>query len=315
MPEAGGGGSFRNARPSGPDELVPGDLASRLAREIISYARRLNLAAGTHLSEHRLAREFKVSRTPIRLALQRLAGMDVVEYRDKRGYFLRSGASLENASSFSAQAAEDPLYYRIADDRLSGTLETRFTESELCRRYAVSRARLARLLARMVQEGWLDRLPGQGWEFQPILTSSSALAQSYDYRIQIEPAAVRYPGYEIDHAAFALLRAQQRAMAERDISGFTSLEIFKAGADFHETIVRCSGNAFFLAGIVRVNRLRRLMAYRLHGDRGRIGDEARDHLQLLDMIEDGDREGAALFLERHLMRTKLFKLRSGEDSR
>ncbi|MDP9050822.1 MAG: GntR family transcriptional regulator, partial [Acidobacteriota bacterium] len=145
-------------------------LFSRLAGQIIDRARLLKLEAGAHLPELELAEAFRVSRTPVRTALQLLEQMDVVESRANRGFFLKTSAqSLERMSSALVQREEDPIYFRIAEDRLAGILATRVTETELMRRYGVPRSRLLKLFARMTKEGWLERLPGHGWEFLPVL--------------------------------------------------------------------------------------------------------------------------------------------------
>ncbi len=67
-------------------------LPARLASQIIDRARQLSLPAGTHLAEQDLANTFRVSRTPVRMALRALQDMDVVESRPNRGFFLKRAA-------------------------------------------------------------------------------------------------------------------------------------------------------------------------------------------------------------------------------
>lgn len=287
------------------------DLRSRLARQIIEFAQSCGFESGAHLPEQKLADALKVSRTPIRQALQFLEEMMVVESRLNRGFFLtRNASELQPGTMSDAELEEDPLYFRIAEDRLTGRLEARATESEMVRRYGVSRARLIRVLAQMTKEGWLGRLPRQGWEFLPMLSSTKAYQDSYEYRRIIEPAALRSPNYEIDPVAFAKLRAQQQEMLEGGLFRYSIAQTFQINSHFHETIVRCSQNAFLLDGIQRINRLRRLIEYRLHKDRARLVHECKDHVHLLDLIEAGKQEDAARFLELHLssaLKSKLTK--------
>ena len=141
-----------------------GGLPGRLADEIVAWARREGLEPGAHLAESSLAETFRVSRTPVRLALQALEAEGAVERHRNRGFFLRAlpAAPAPPAGEEDAAAGDDPLYFRIADDHLAGRIGPRVTEKELLRRYGVPRAQLLRLLARMVREGWLERLPGQG---------------------------------------------------------------------------------------------------------------------------------------------------------
>ncbi len=289
-------------------------LPSRLAAQIIERAKHMRLTAGTHLVEQELADAFRVSRTPVRMALRVLADMDLVESRPNRGFFLKHPAprigSLEGFVKPPPEGAdEDPLYFRIAEDRLNGEVEQRCTEAELARRYGVSRPRLLRLLSRMAQEGWVARLPGHGWEFQPLLTSSQSYEQGYRYRMLIEPQALLEPGFHLSAAMIAHARSQQLAMLEGGIQHWSSSETFAANSVFHEIIVSGAGNPFLLEGLRRVNRLRRLLEYRMHQFRPRLVRECRDHLELLDMIERGDYPQAAAFLREHLDSARLAKTR------
>ncbi len=302
----------------GKEEVSAHNLASRLAVQIIERARQTGMEAGAHLTEQELADAFRVSRTPVRMALRVLQDMELVENRPNRGFFLTPKASQPDAGS-GAQAArdgadEDPLYFQIAEDRLSGALGERCTEAELARRYGASRARIVRLLARMAQEGWIERLPGHGWSFQAALTSREAYDQGYRYRMLIEPAALLEPGYHLAPEIIAETRSQQLAMLAGGIQHWSRSETFGANASFHEVIVGGASNPFLLGGLRRVNRLRRLHEYRtlLH-HRDRLVHECEDHLRLLDLIGAGDYAAAAAALEKHIDRSRQAKARIMAD--
>ena len=296
------------------EEVSSHNLASRLAAQIIERARQLGMSAGAHLTEQELADAFRVSRTPVRMALRVLQDMKLVENRPNRGFFLTQAAGEANANT-GIQAApdgadEDPLYFQIAEDRLTGSLGERCTEAELARRYGASRARVLRLLSRMAQEGWIERLPGHGWSFQPALTAGQAYDQGYRYRMLIEPAALREPGYHLATETIAEARAQQKAMLAGGIQHWSRSETFTANANFHEVIVAGASNPFLLGGLRRVNRLRRLHEYRtLLQHRDRLVHECEDHLRLLDLIEAGEHEAAATLLHEHLERSRVAKAR------
>lgn len=281
-------------------------LPSRLAEEIVAWARREGLEPGAHLPEAGLAEMFRVSRTPIRLALQALEADGRVERHRNRGFFLRD---LPDATPAAAEEApgDDPLYFRIADDHLAGRIGPRVTEQELLRRYGVPRSQLLRLLARMVREGWLERRRGQGWEFQPVLRSPGTYNQAYRFRLLIEPAALLEPGYRLDRATAARLRAEQGAMLAGGWQSFSSAETHRIGAEFHEGIVGGSGNPFLIEALRQVNRMRRLIEYRIHVDRSRLVRICGEHLRILDLIEAGSLEEASAFLRVHLLGSRLAK--------
>jgi DNA-binding GntR family transcriptional regulator len=289
--------------------LRPGSLPARLAAQIVGRASNLKLPVGSHLAEQSLADELRVSRTPIRLALRLLSRMGVVEKRNNRGYFLKkAGETLTTAPTVPSDNEEDPLYFKIAEDRLAQRLDPEFSEVELLRRYGVTRTRILRLLSRMANEGWVSRNPGRGWEFQPVLDSLHAYEHAYRFRMLIEPAALREPGYEMEKATLQRLRIQQEKMLEGGMVHYSRFELFQIGSNFHEEIVNGSKNAFFVDGIRRVNRLRRLMEYHVHKDRISLISEYDDHLSLLKLIETKQLEEAAVFLHRHLANAMKKKL-------
>lgn len=286
---AGRGGSRRRA------------LAAGLAARIVAHARTEGVPPGSQLKEQHLADALRVSRTPIREALRLLESTQVVESRPNRGFFLLDTGerALQAVQSLDSQT-EDPAYVRIAEDRLDGVLPSRVSESEMIRRYGLAPSHLQRLLARMTREGWVERLPGQGWEFQPILDSPHALERSYRFRMLVEPAALLEPEYHLSPAALQRLVAQQEADLAGRTAHLTPSEVFERGAAFHETIVGASGNPFLLDAIRRVNRLRRLIEYRLPTPADRRRTQSRDNLKLLRMLEAGQQAEAAEFLRRHL---------------
>lgn len=278
----------------------PPALPSKLAQQILSYIADNRIEQETHLGEERLAAYLKVSRTPVRAALEFLAGMEIVEKRPNKGYFLKADPGALVSRPLVDENAEDLIYYRIVEDRLSGVLPVRISEMELMRRYGVTKSWLSNLLRRMSQEGWIERLPGKGWEFLPVLISEEAYDQMYQFRMLVEPAALVQKDFHLAPGDLARLRSLQRAMLDGGILRFSRAETFQIGAQFHETIVAGSRNPFFVDAIQRMNRLRRLLDYRAHGDRSRLVHTCKEHLDLLDLIEAGKLQQAADFLREHI---------------
>ncbi|MEI6283393.1 MAG: GntR family transcriptional regulator [Alphaproteobacteria bacterium] len=66
-------------------------LHNRIASQIVERVRAQRLQAGEHLGEQDLADAFRVSRSPVRVALKLLEHMAVVQRRPNQGFFLRQG--------------------------------------------------------------------------------------------------------------------------------------------------------------------------------------------------------------------------------
>lgn len=171
---------------------------------IVEQIQRQNLSEGTHLVEQALADAFQVSRSPVREALRILEKERIVGFRPNRGFFLARPAGEIPLLEIELPVPEEEEKYRqIAEDRFRGRLQGHISETELMSRYGISRVRLMKILMRMTQEGWLERRPGHGWSFPPILDNAEALDQGYRFRMLIEPAALLEPSYRVDPVLFA----------------------------------------------------------------------------------------------------------------
>lgn len=288
-------------------------LQQRVAREIVSYARREDLAAGHHLTRLALAREIGTSHNPVEIALAHLARIGVVKHEPDRGYFLaRPARELREAVERLHPARDDPLYYRIADRRLTHRLPDVVTEAELIRTFKVSRTEVRRALLHIQRDGWAERRAGHGWTFLPLIDSPEAYEESFEIRRAIEPAAILSPKFRPDPEALAALIRQQEFMAANGYRTMSPVEWADINARFHESICAWSHNRFFLQTMRRLNQLRRLVEYKViagnHGAPRKA--HAKQHVAILRALESGDRAHAAALLRAHLEGAQREKVRA-----
>ena len=280
---------------------VSGRLATQIALKIVELIHDQGLMPGAHLRSQELANAFKVSRAPVTAALKLLEESGIVRSERHRGYFVqKTGEASTYAGTSPLNEDDDRVYFQIAEDHLSGQLTSRVSENDLIRRYAVTRMRVQNVLTRASNEGWVERLPGHGWEFLAVLTSSNAYEQAYRFRADIETAALQLDTFSVDERAFRTARVQQISLLDGDIFRLSRAQLFEMNSKFHEMVVECSGNAFYIDALKRVNRLRRLMEYRITLDRTRLIRQCREHLEILDLLEAGRREEAVPFLRAHI---------------
>jgi DNA-binding GntR family transcriptional regulator len=289
-------------RSSSPPVAEPAPL---LADRLLDLIARGDHPIGHRLTEQTLADALGVSRSPVRKALRYLEGLGAVGSNPNRGFFVAArAAALRRLKLPRNLDSDESAYLRIVEDRLSERLPEAVSDSELMQRYDLSRLQVQRILNRMAREGMTERNAGRGWTFRPVLNTVEAHRESYRFRMIIEPAALLEPTFRVDAAAFARVRHEQLQMLDGGIETWSPSERFRVGADFHETIVACSGNRFLLDALQNVNRLRRVVEYRLQTrssvDRARLHRQCEEHLALLDLIESGDRMEAAHELRRHL---------------
>ena len=281
-------------------------IASQLAAQIAAYIRAENAPKGTRLVERKLAEQLRVSRSPVRSALRLLAEDGIVGVTERGGFVV---VDPRRAPATRPQAGEEDVYLSIARDRLNGALPDKVTESSLMRQYGLTKAALAAVLRRISGEGWIERLPGHGWLFSPMLTSMQSYEDSYRFRMVIEPAALLEPNFLLDRAALEACRAEQQKLADGAIWKISNAKLFDINSRLHETIIACSRNAFFIEGLARINKVRRLLEYRQSLDRKRALVRCHEHLSLVDLLLAGKTEQASRFMFRHLSTVSVEKTR------
>ncbi|NVO12416.1 MAG: GntR family transcriptional regulator [Rhodoplanes sp.] len=274
-------------------------LTHQLAARITDIIRTANVPKGMRLVERKLAEQLRVSRSPVRNALRLLEAEGVVGGADGGGYVVLD-PQLASEPRATPTPSDEETYYRIARDRLDGTLPERVTENALVRRYRLTRVQLTKILRRIAGEGWIARLPGHGWEFLPVLTSMQAYEDSYRFRQTIEPAAILEPGFVLDRDALVACRAEQQRLLDGDIWTVSNATLFDLNSRLHEAIVTCSRNTFFIDALKRVDTLRRLIEYKQSLDRKNAVVRCREHVVLVDLLLANNREEASALMRRHL---------------
>lgn len=283
----------------------PSGLHLSLARRIAALAAERRWPAGFHLREMEIAREFEVSRTPVRAAFGVLAGQGLVENRTNQGFFLsRDGAELEAAERSLPAAQEEDVLQAILRDREAGRLPEQLIETDLLEAYGIGRSGLRKVLLRLAEDGLVKRRRGHGWSFVPSLASSQAREESYRFRLIIECMGLQEPGFRVDKHQFARSRAAHEAFIA-DLHRSPSVERFFAiNAGFHAMLATCSGNRFLLQAMEAQNALRRLTDYADYGelDADALLKSCREHLAILDALEQGDINWAVILMRQHLTR-------------
>ncbi len=175
---------------------------------------------GDRLDEVRLAERFRVSRTPLREALQRLARSGLVELIPRRGAFVRQPGPVELMEMFEVMAEVEAVCGRLAAVRIS----------------------------------------------------DSALADLHD--------------------------ANQKCQAAVDCQNSETYYI--ENERFHKIIYKQSGNSFLETETGNLHR--RLKPFRRQQLRlrGRMAQSMAEHRSILEALESGDPEAAAVALRGHV---------------
>lgn len=274
-------------------------LQGRLARQILQHMHDAGLSIGDALTERTLAKQFGVSRSPVRNALKLLTEQRLIKFEPATGYQVAlANSDLEARLADVPDTAADTLYMTILRDRFAGRIDRQIGESEIKRLYNVSSGLLMDVLLRMFDEGLIRRGQGHGWLFTPMVNTVEGYRASYEFRLALEPSAMQSSRYKVDPVQFERLYAEQMKLLKG--GDLTGREFFEYNTRFHETLVEFSQNEFLLQAIRQHNQLRRVVEYESFYQRARVAESAREHLAVLDALKKGDLEWAATLMRRHL---------------
>ncbi len=276
--------------------------------QIIELIYNQKLPVGAHLSAQSLADQLSLSRSPINKALAVLEEKGIVSRQPHKGCFLEKPiqAPLNQFLSDLQLIKTDPVnqvYFQIAEDRLQGILDDEFSEKQIKQRYELTAAQLQSVLNRIADEGWAYKKPGYGWAFSPMLTTPESLIQTYRLRLALEPAALLEPGYHLDQQTLERCRETELRILEDGSDAYTPDQIHQRGVKFHLALVEASGNPFFIDTMNRIHRVRRLLSYRSMKDRKRHKEHAKQHLDILNLLEQKKNVEASEALRHHLEST------------
>ena len=272
-----------------------------LTRKILDILRHEQAEEGFHVREQWLADALGVSRSPVRTALKQLAQLDILRAEQNQGYFLRASPGSPQFDSVSLpDTTEDLIYRRIASERFANLLGNPVSVAALVRRFETSRSVVLKVLARMREEGLVEKTPGHGWLFGPALNDEASYRESYRYRLLAEPAALLEPGFDLPPRRLARLKRQHGAILETGLESQSIGALFALDAEFHDAIAAACGNRFLAQALRQQTRLRRLSEYEKYNSRERLRDSFAEHLAILTAIEGGDLTAAAEHMRAHL---------------
>ncbi len=279
-----------------------------VSRQIVELVKNHDWGVGSHLPAQMLADRLRVSRQPVNEALALLHEKGFLTRERNRGYFVSELFSqplsdIVNNLGLPENDVVTSVYFQIAEDLLKHALPQEFSEQLIKNRYGLTAAQLNAVLGRIAQEGWAERRPGYGWTFSSMLSTPDSLLQSYRLRLALEPAALLEPGYRLERNVLAQCRATELHLLNGHIMTASADELHNRGVRFHESLVEASGNNFFIDTIRRVNRVRRLLSYRSMQQRERYPEHCRQHLHILELLEQDKNQEASVLMREHLNHT------------
>ncbi|WP_105401761.1 MULTISPECIES: GntR family transcriptional regulator [Neorhizobium] len=273
-------------------------LQQDLMRRIVDVIHEDNLQPGARLRQNQLADRLRVSRTPVRMALELLKSRGFVQHEQNKGMTL--SAIPPKVETLEAPPADEELLVAIAKLRRDGELPEQFAELELMRLTGQERTPVRQALIKLEGLGVIQRRKGYGWQFFDPVRDVRAREESYDFRLLIECAAILSPDFSLSADWIRSMRSRHEAMLSAAWTDASSVTLFEMNAEFHLGISAASGNRYIEEAMNRQNQLRRLSNYNWQHGADRVAVTCREHLEILERLAVGDNEVAAALMRKHL---------------
>ena len=219
----------------------------------------------------------------------------------KKGVYLKVDASSEAFEKVILPVPEtERIYRQIASERFASLIGDQISVADLVRRFETSRSVIQKVLARMQEEGLVEKTAGHGWVFGPALNDEASYRESYRYRLLIEPAALLEDRFHLPAAELDALRRMHHAALSSGLANETISSLFDIDAEFHDTLAEACGNRFLSQAIRQQTRLRRLSDYEKYTARERLIQSFEEHSSILDAIENDTYAEAAERMSLHI---------------
>ena len=170
------------------------------------------------------------------------------------------------------------------------------SESELARKSHLSRTPIREALCRLVEEGYVERIPGRGFHVARI--TMKLIQDTFEVRRLLEGQAAACAAER--HDAPMLLRLRQLAPLPAPIGEEGRRAARETNALFHMAVAEASGNSLLIELVQHcLDQVDRFMA---HGIRLQTvaSETTAEHIEIVDAVGRRDTAAAGQAMERHL---------------
>ncbi len=305
-------------------EKSSGDMRTGARYEMIRQAldeaiRRGEVPAGLVLLEGPLAEVFGTSRVPVRRALGLLHEQGLIARFEGRGFIVAAeGQEVEpqrlqlNRSVLGLCSQDELVDTRSSGEKVFSDLQEALStcmvfghyqvnEGGAAEFYNISRSIIREALMRLRDRGLVEKEPYTQWLTGPL--TAREISEHYEIRASLEPVALRKAASNIprQHLVESLVRLQQLEKGQFSLALLERVE-----EDLHIHCLAPSGNKTMLA-MLRQSQSPLNVTRIFYDMLGIDVDESmlNEHRLVLQMLQQGAYDAAALGLQEHLRRAQV----------
>lgn len=194
----------------------------------------------------------------------------------------------------------DEGYIRLRQAILHGQFlpSQRLVELDLARTFGIGRAAVRTALARLEQEGLVEREPHRGASVRAI--SETEAVEMFEARAVLEGLAARYAAHNATDQDIEALRATEAQMQERLAAG-DLLGMSELNSQLHEQLLRIADNKTVARLVDHLHAQHVRFQYRMILVPGRASESLQEHHALVEAIAAHDADAAEATMRQHLV--------------
>lgn len=173
-------------------------------------------------------------------------------------------------------------------------------EKMLCSVTGVSRTPVREAINRLAQEGLITIIPQKG-AFVTTLSIQEA-KELFETRILLEPIVLRQGFASIDFDVLMEFKANFQEGVEQKNYPF----LHQRDYDFHNYLNSCCKNTFLMKIMVNLQDFFQMIRTLEFYSKERTENGAREHIQIIDLIFNGDVEKVCDLLKQHILNTQKY---------
>ena len=211
-------------------------------------------------------------------------------------------------SSSDTRGTVDRVYEEVKNLAISYAIKpgSRLNEGEIARSLGVSRTPVREALNRLTAAGFLSFTPSQGFFRKPF--DATEVFDLYEMRQAIEMSSARLAAARASDEGLQelqdFLAVSAQAPDTPQAPGTPQVDrLVRLDEEFHERIVKLSGNAEMLSCLRNINDRIRFFRW-VDMESGRRRNTQEEHRQVLAALRARDGEGAAAVMHAHIARRR-----------
>ncbi|MDJ1007322.1 MAG: GntR family transcriptional regulator [Paracoccaceae bacterium] len=196
-------------------------------------------------------------------------------------------------------------YLRIVADIRTGALAPgdRLTETDLARRFGISRTPIREAIRRLETDGLVTHIPRVGAAIRRL--DHAEISELYDMRTVLEGTAARFAARAASDVELDELAAIHRAMGRAE----GAAALYETNRQFHAALLDAARNRFLIKAVEAIHTTFLILGTSTMEDTERARAALNEHAVLLEALRARDGEAAEAAMRRHIEAAHRARLR------